>query len=153
MSPVEQVLFLVQGEWLSGEASGVGARASGQGGSNLPPGPKTAIDKAARFQGVERGFILREMIRLATHRPVPVEAQPGKVGKDGGLVFRAAAGLVNVFHPQQHLAAMRTGRIPDMEGRQGMAEMKVPGGRRRKPRDKFPSAHSIPFCHVACFMI
>ena len=144
MSPVQQFPLLVRRERLASEACRIGTGPGRQRGGNFPTGLEAPINQPARLQGVERGLIFSEVVRLASHGAIPVQSEPFKIGENGGFVLRTASGLVNVFNPQQHLSIMGAGSVPDMESRERVTEMQMPGGGRCEPRDKFPGSHATP---------
>ncbi len=63
-----------------------------------------------RRQPVQRGAVLRQMLRLHAHLPVPVQAEPGQILQDRRGVFRAAAGRVDILQPQQEPPAASRAR-------------------------------------------
>src|SRR3546814_8151340 len=71
------------------------------------------------------------MRRLAPHRAVPVEPQPGQILQDAvGELGPAAAG-VDVLDAQQEMAARGARRLAGEQGRPGVSEMQ-PAGRARR---------------------
>src|SRR5712691_11473714 len=70
-------------------------------GLDLPPCAEARIEQPLGLEPVERGPVIREMRRLPADRAVSIEAEPGEILDYRGSVFLAAAGLVDVFEPQQ----------------------------------------------------
>ncbi len=75
------------------------------------------------------------MLRLAPHRLLPVEPEPPQVLEDRRLVFRPAAGRVDVLDAEQEPAARLPGHAGVEHRRIGMTEMQVAVGARRKSED------------------
>jgi hypothetical protein len=102
------------------------------GGGDIPSGTEAGIENAQSLQAGDGGAVIVEMIGLPPHRPVPVEAQPGKILDDGGLEFGPAAGPVYVFNSQQEPSTSSPGPRPSIQRRTGVAEMEVSGRAGRK---------------------
>ena len=92
------------------------------------PGAEARIQQASRIQCVERGAILRQVLRLHAHRPVPVEAQPGQVLLNRGGELGAAAGGIDILDPQQEPAARLARPPPRSQRGERVAEMEIAGG-------------------------
>src|SRR5205807_10658065 len=90
-----------------------------------------------------------EMLRLPADRPVPVEAEPREVLNDRRGVLGAAAGMIDVFEPQQKPPARLSRRPPAFERRADMPQMQVTCRARREPGDdgfghcRFPAWQEI----------
>ena len=103
-----------------------GACGAAGGGRDLAldvgPGAEARIQQPARRQRVERGAILRQVLRLHPHRPVPVQAQPGQVLLDRRGEFGTAAAGIDVLEPQQEAPA----RLPAPAARRVSADKAWP---------------------------
>src|SRR5262249_51457215 len=60
-------------------------------------GLEAAVDEALVCELVERGMIVGEMLGLAPHRRLPLEAEPGQVLVDRRLELRPAAAEIDVL--------------------------------------------------------
>src|SRR4029079_16116457 len=80
--------------------------------------------------------IVGEMLGLAAHRAVPVEAEPAQVGLDRRFEFAPAAADVDVLDAQQEPPARLARAAPGNARRAGMAEMQLPGRACREARDQ-----------------
>src|SRR6266851_700497 len=91
------------------------------------------------------------MLRLPADRPIPIEAEPREVLDDRGSVVVAAAGLVDVFEPQQKPAARLARRPPAFERRADMPQVQIPGRARREAGDGLggTACAQIEFTRVA----
>ncbi len=87
---------------------------------------KAAVGVTATREGLEQAVVAVEALRLSVGGVgaaevgafIPVEAEPGEVGQQRGLVFGAAAGTVDVLDPQDEGAALDAGDRPAEEGRE-----------------------------------
>src|SRR5205823_2412184 len=99
---------------------------------DLAPRAKTRVEHTQRIEPVERAPIVVEMLRLLSHRPVPIKAQPGEVLQDRCGIFVAAPGPVDILEAEQKAASAAPCRVPPFERRADMAEMQIAGRARRK---------------------
>ncbi len=83
------------------------------------------------------------MLGLTAHRLLPVEAEPGEIVIDCLLKFRAAAFEIDVFDPEQELAAGGKRHFLIEQCRKAVAEMQIAIRRRREAKD----ARNIGSCH------
>src|SRR5690606_16207639 len=67
------------------------------------------------------------MLRLATYRPLPVEAEPGEIFEDRLLEGGAAAPGIDILDPQQEPSAGRRRGVPAGQRGMGVAEMQEAG--------------------------
>ena len=86
-------------------------------------------------RAVEHLAVVGEMIRLAAHLAVPVEAQPAQILEDGRLELRPAAADVGVLDAHQEFAAGLARPRPGDQRRIGAAEMQQAGRAGGKTRD------------------
>src|SRR5215472_13889153 len=80
------------------------------------------------------------MIRLPPRRRLPGNAEPGEIFVDRILIFRAAAGGINILDPQQQAPARAPRHVEVEQRREGMAEMKVAVRTRRKTENGWHQA-------------
>ena len=111
---------------LAGAVAGEDARLSGEARDRgsidlatvaLPPG------RAAGTQLVQRSLI-------------GLEAQPGEVVEESGLILGTASTAVMVLEPEQHPTAQHPGHAPDVDGVGHMAQVQVAGRARREPGER-----------------
>lgn len=81
----------------------------------LAPGTETGVKQNARPKHIKRRLVIREMIRLPSHRLFPCDTQPGEVFHDGGFEFRPATPLINILDAQQETPTGFTGRMPRLQ--------------------------------------
>ncbi|MNX84865.1 hypothetical protein D3C86_1166820 [compost metagenome] len=112
-------------------ADGFGGAVRGvaDGVEDVLAGAETAIEQTARVQGVDDGGVVSQVVRLAPHGRLPIQTQPGQIFKDGGFVFRLAAGRVDVLDAQHKTPAGLARRYPGGQGREGVAPVQPAGGR------------------------
>ena len=129
------------GKWHAGGQPGVFLRARHRPGSHdsvgkprtdLLAGQKTAVDESSFAQTGHDAKILIEVAGLATHRSIPAQSEPFKILANGDVIFRPAAGDIDILDPQQRFAIRHIGRAPYQNGGQGMAEMQGARGRGSK---------------------
>src|SRR5713226_68502 len=93
---------------------------------------EAGIDERARSEAVERCLVVGKMRRLAPDFAVPVEAEPGEVGKHRIGEFRAAARRIDVFEAEEKPPARLARAAPGEKRGMGMAEMEIAGWARRE---------------------
>ena len=103
-----------------------------QGRTDIGAVAAAGIDQAQFRQPVQRCAIGGQAIRLPQDGLRPSQAQPMQILGDQRLVFRAAAGSVDILDPQQEPARIR--QPGGGQGREGVAQMQRAGGRGRKAR-------------------
>ena len=94
----------------------------------LAAGSKAAVEHAHLAQPRDRRLIVRPVIRLAQHRRLPVDAEPGQVLIDRRLELGPAAGEVGVLDPQHEPPACVPRRAMRDQRRIGMALVQIAGG-------------------------
>jgi DNA-3-methyladenine glycosylase II len=102
---------------------------------------ETRIDEALALEPRQGGGVVIEMLGLAAHRPLPVEAEPGEVFVDGGLELGPRACAVDILDAQQEATGLPLGRAPGKEGRMSVTQMKPAGRAGRKARDGKAGVH------------
>lgn len=100
---------------------------SGDLAQDLRARAETGIDEALFFESHEQRTVLSEMLRLHPHLAVPIKTEPSQVFEDGGVVFGSAAIAVDVFDPEQEVAASGARVAPGNECGMCMTEMKKSG--------------------------
>ena len=84
----------------------------------------------------ERRLIVGQVIGLAAHRPVPVEAEPAEIVQDRRLELGPAAGRVDILDAQQEPAGIHRPRpVPPDQRRMRVAQMQKAGRAGRESRD------------------
>src|SRR5262245_59160291 len=91
-------------------------------GLNFAPRAEARVQHTERIQPAERLLIIVEMLRLLSHRPVPVKAEPRQVFEDRRSVVVAASGRVDVLEPKQKAAPIAPRGTPSFEHRADVAE-------------------------------
>jgi hypothetical protein len=71
----------------------------------LLAGLEAAIDQAALAQALDGPLVVGQVLGLPADRCLPLQSQPGQIFEDRRVVFRSAAGGVDVLDPQQEPAA------------------------------------------------
>ena len=95
-------------------------------GQNLFAGAEARIDQVFFLQPAQRMAVFVHMLRLAAHRKLPAQPQPGQIVFDGGTIFRAAAGAIDIFDAQQKAPAVCFRRPFRIERRKCVAQMQMP---------------------------
>lgn len=113
-------------------------RGTGRGGDVLAAA-EAGIEDAQGFQSGQGGAVFVEMIGLAAHRLLPVEAEPGEVLGDAGLEFGAAAGAVDILDAQEKAARILPCRAITQESGVDVAEMEMTCRTGRESRN-YPGA-------------
>ena len=98
-------------------------------------GAKARIAQAGIRQGCKRLGIVRQMLGLPANWFLPPQTQPSQIRQHGGLVFGAAAGLIDILHPQQKASAQTLRRRKTIQRRETVAQMQGPGGAGSKSED------------------
>ena len=109
---------------------------SAGGGEDIAAVAGAGIEQPAGPKRIEGGGVGGQSVRLAHHRGGPCEAKPGEVIVYLRFPFRAGAGLVNVFDPQQERAARRPCHVMRKKRGIGVAQMQRASGRRGEARDQ-----------------
>ena len=109
-----------------------GALALGHQRRNLGAAFEARIQQSLRLEPRQRGAIVVEMLALPPHRLLPCDAEPGEILEDRLLVFRPAAGLVDVLDAQQQAPARRPRHVEIQQRGQRMADMQIAVRGRRK---------------------
>ncbi|MNE12638.1 hypothetical protein D3C80_1054430 [compost metagenome] len=104
-------------------------RGVADGVEDFLPCAEATIEQAVRVQGLDDSGVVGQVIRLAAHRRLPVETEPGEVLKNGRLELRLAAGRVDVLDTQDEAPAHVARRRPGGQGRKGVALVQAAGGR------------------------
>jgi hypothetical protein len=76
------------------------------------------------------------VLRLAPHRLLPRDAEPGQILEDAGHVLLAAAGDVDVLDAHQEAPTEALRRIEADQRRQRMPEVQWAVGARRETKDR-----------------
>ena len=121
-------------------------RAAGAGdlGLDLPPGAEAGIEQPRGFELRQGRAVIVGMLGLAAYRSVPIKPEPPQILDDRADVFRAAAGMVDVFDAQQKTPARLARRPPPLQCRPHMPQMQIPGRARRKSRDHVGAHRAHP---------
>ena len=101
----------------------------GRRGEDVPAGAPAGIDQPGGLQALRRGAVARESLALGNHRPVPGEAEPGQILKEGRHILRAAAVAIEIVVAQEEAASGAAGPGGRGPKRARMAQMEVAGGR------------------------
>ncbi len=76
------------------------------------------------------------MLRLAQHRLLPGDAEPGEILEDAGDVLLAAAGDVDVLDAHEEAPAEAPRHVEAGQRRQRMAKMQRAVGARRETKNR-----------------
>ena len=107
----------------------------GGGGDNLGPAHECRVDQVHGLEARQSRGVGIHMLRLAADRFLPRQPEPGEVREDRRLVFRAAAGRVDVLDAQQEAPVCgAAGRVTG-ERRKGVAEVQFAVRRGREAED------------------
>lgn len=90
-------------------------------------GAEAWVEQAGLGEVVEGSAVFGEVLGLGADAVVPVEAEPGQVVDQGGGVFGAAAGGVDVLDAEEEAAFGLAGLGPGEEGGVGAAEVERAG--------------------------
>ncbi len=96
----------------------------------------TAVGLAGREQLISDFAVPRRARKLVHRLAVPVQPQPRHAVQNGGDGLRRGALAVGVFDAQQELSAGLLGIEPVEQRRAGSSDVKIAGGRGRKPQDR-----------------
>src|SRR6185437_6939829 len=128
----------------------IGAMRGRGGARDIGAGAETGIEQPGLVEPAERVAIIGEMLGLAAHIAVPVDAEPAQIVGDGGDELRAAARAVDILDPQPEFAARVARLAPREQRRISVAEMEPPGRARREPRnDQLSAASAISAWYVS----
>ena len=107
---------------------------------------RAAVDQALAHERVERGPVHGVAVALSHHRTVSLEPEPRQVLQDRRP--RTPDGYVAGRDPRcrsRTSTAVGVGQAPDIERVDDVAQMKMPGGRRREPGEHaawcYPTPH------------
>ncbi len=106
--------------------------APGHHHGNLGAAFEARIDEAQGVEPGKRRAVIVGVFGLPPHRPLPCDAEPGKVGIDRGLVLRPAARGIDILDAQQQPPARRPRHVGIDQRRQRVAEVQIAVGRRRE---------------------
>ncbi len=68
---------------------------------------KARVEHALRLQPLRGVRVVGKVLRLAQHRRLPIEPEPGEILEDAGDVFLAAASDVDILDAHEEAAAQR----------------------------------------------
>ena len=104
---------------------------------DFPASAETRIDHAEGIEGLEGVLIGIESVELLPGIGVPMNAEPVEIFLDGVVVFRAHAGVINVFEAEEELPLVLPSQFVGKVSRKGMSEMEQAGGTGSEAGDHF----------------
>ena len=109
------------------------------------------IDQPHAGQLRQCGGVVVHVLGLAAHGRLPCQAEPAQVVVYRRLVFRPAAGAVDVLDAQQEAAPGGAAAVEIGQRREGVAEMQRAVRRRREAENGLRGRASGLIAHATCF--
>src|SRR5437763_16615241 len=92
-------------------------------GLDFVPCTEARINQSLLLEFGECAGVIAEVLRLAAHRLVPVESQPGQILNNGLVELGSASAEIYIFDTKHEFPGISLSRLPRHERRIGVAEM------------------------------
>ncbi len=115
-----------------------------RGRRDVGAGAEAGVSEARRLQPFERAPVFGEMLRLAPNRLLPADAQPREILEYAFDKFLAASAGIDIFDPQEQLAAVFDCQPVRAQRRKGVTKVQTPCRARREPC--YNAADRLPPC-------